>query len=276
MHVEAAVNVLLEGSELSVHRAGLFAYRRYYNYPMRRFKDYNLVLFARGQAVWLIEGVGEAAVRPGTVLLLPPGVANGTPGRQSGQAEHASIHFDLHIESGTDFFQNVPFDMASRPDGWEALYALARRVAEEWTGYELLGRSMVVHDLTRTLLVDLIRRSVRRPGITITTDPRVLEVLANLHERFAEPLTVDEMGEWVGLSASHLRSLFAAELGVSPIAALQTQRTREARRLLAGGSLTVKEIARQVGYEDPLYFSRAFRKRVGMSPMEYRQSAKNP
>jgi len=84
------------------------------------------------------------------------------------------------------------------------------------------------------------------------------------------------MGEWVGLSASHLRSLFAAELGVSPIAALQTQRTREARRLLAGGSLTVKEIARQVGYEDPLYFSRAFRKRVGMSPMEYRQSAKNP
>jgi AraC-like DNA-binding protein len=51
---------------------------------------------------------------------------------------------------------------------------------------------------------------------------------------------------------------------------------REARRLLAGTSQPIAQIARQVGYDDPLYFSRAFREMIGQSPMDYRASAKTP
>ncbi|HAU36154.1 MAG TPA: hypothetical protein DCX07_00370 [Phycisphaerales bacterium] len=276
MHVDTAVNVLLERSELTVRRAGVFAYRKHYNYPVRRFADYDLVLIGRGKGHWLIEGLGEVPVGPGTILLLPPNVANGTPGRQLGSAEHVGIHFDLHLESGGEFFQTVPFEPVSRPQPWRPLYEQAARIAREWSGHEAVGRGIMVHDLTRALLVELVRLFSRNRRDPIATDGRVLEVLRRLDEQFAEPLTVADMGRWVGLSASHLRALFAEELGASPLHAMLSRRIGEARKLLLGSSLTVKEIAHQVGYDDQLYFSRAFRRAVGMSPVEYRESAKNP
>lgn len=271
-----AIDILLEGSLLTVHRAGVFRYAKYYNYPVRRFNDFDLILFARGQATWHVEGMGPVKLGPGTVLLLPPNVANGTLGKVHGQAEHIGVHFDLTIENGANFFDSVPYERILHLRSWRTLYAQALRIAAEWSGDLGVGRNVVVQDLTRVLLVDLVRHYTAATQGQIATDGRVLEVLRRLDAEFASPLSVEEMAGWVGLSVSHLRTLFQNELGLSPIHALVARRLREARRLLLGTSLPVKLVAQNVGYEDPLYFSRAFREAVGQSPQAFRESAKNP
>ena len=70
------IDILLAGADMHVRRAGVFAYRKWYEFPQRAFDDWDLVLYRRGAAIWDIEGVGRCHLRPGSVLLLPPGARN--------------------------------------------------------------------------------------------------------------------------------------------------------------------------------------------------------
>ncbi len=276
MQSSAAINILLERSELTVRRAGRFRYGKSYTLPRRYVDDYDLILIGQGVGFWQIEGLGRRRVRPGTMMLFSPQTAHGTAGVMPGPVELVSIHFDLRIERGVDFFAVAPFKPLVHVKQWKGLYEQALRVASEWRGQGRIGQNILVRNLTRCLLVEVIRRYTRAGNAPLATDARVLEVLRRLDTEFAAPLTADEMGQWVNLSPSHLTALFRKELGITPTETLRGRRMREACRLLLGSSLSVKEIAHQAGFRDPLYFSRAFHKATSMPPLTYRESAKNP
>ena len=63
-------------------------------------------------------------------------------------------------------------------------------------------------------------------------------------------------------------------MGVSPQQYLIDLRLRNARDLLISTDLSISEVARSVGYDDPLYFSRLYRKHYGLSPRESRHALK--
>lgn len=101
-------------------------------------------------------------------------------------------------------------------------------------------------------------------------DPRLISVLEDVGARLAEPLTVAGLASRAGLSASRLTHLFTEQLGVPPMRFVERQRMQAARQLLELTSRPVAEVARAVGYEDPLYFSHRFRRHTGCSPSEHR------
>ncbi len=276
MKSSEAINILLERSELTVRRAGRFRYGKSYSLPRRYVDDYDLILIGQGSGWWEIEGLGRRRVRPGTIMLFSPRIAHGTAEAMPGPVELISIHFNLRIERGVDFFAVAPFRPMIYVKQWRNLYEQSLRIAAEWRGQGRLGRNVLVHDLTRSLLVEIVRRYMHSGDGQVATDSRVLEVLRRLDSEFAGPLTASDIGQWVNLSPSHLTSLFRRELGIAPTEALRGRRMREARRLLLGSSLSIKEIAHCSGFHDPLYFSRAFRRTTGMTPLNYRESAKNP
>ena len=75
------------------------------------------------------------------------------------------------------------------------------------------------------------------------------------------------------MSRSQLYRAFLAHFDISPHAFLQRYRINEACGLLHRKAYTVTEIANSVGFSDPLYFSRAFKKIKGMSPSAYQKYA---
>jgi AraC family transcriptional regulator of arabinose operon len=77
---------------------------------------------------------------------------------------------------------------------------------------------------------------------------------------------VARLCDYLDLSQSTLYRRSLAEFGVSPLARFQELRMREAKRLLAGGGTTVKEVAFRLGYSHFNDFSRAYRKHCGRSP----------
>ena len=83
-------------------------------------------------------------------------------------------------------------------------------------------------------------------------------------------LTVDEVAKRLGYSSSYVFALFKKH-GTSFTKTLTKKRMEEAKLLLADPSKKMAEIASQVGYEDPYYFSHCFKKYFGMSPLEYRK-----
>lgn len=106
-------------------------------------------------------------------------------------------------------------------------------------------------------------------------DPRLITVLEIIDSRLHEPLDVRTLGAAVGLSGSRLAHLFRSELGAPPQRFVEQQRMRSAAQLLELTRRTVAEVARAVGYDDPLYFSGRFRRWSGLSPTTYRV-AKTP
>lgn len=78
-----------------------------------------------------------------------------------------------------------------------------------------------------------------------------------------------------GISENYFISLFKREIGTSPHQYRLNALIRKAEKLLSDTSLTVQEVAYQLGMDDPLYFSRLFKSIRKMSPREFRTQAKN-
>jgi len=78
------------------------------------------------------------------------------------------------------------------------------------------------------------------------------------------------------LSAVHLGRLFRAHVATSPMQFLRKPRIEQSRFLLERSQLRIGEVAREVGFEDPLHFSRVFSKSMGLSPRQYRRKARAP
>jgi len=79
------------------------------------------------------------------------------------------------------------------------------------------------------------------------------------------------MTELSGLSDRSFKRRFAKATGMTPIEYVQTLRLEEAKHILETTALPVEAVAHEVGYEDASYFSRLFRKMVGLTPAQYRK-----
>jgi AraC-like DNA-binding protein len=97
---------------------------------------------------------------------------------------------------------------------------------------------------------------------------------AILQQNLNRQLSVTELADAVGLSASHLTARFREVLGCPPGKYQTRLRMSVARELLDTTDLPVASIARQVGYVDPYYFARQFRAVHGMTATAYRNGAK--
>lgn len=92
-----------------------------------------------------------------------------------------------------------------------------------------------------------------------------------LQQNYSRPITVEEAARQTGVSRSCLYRAFQTEFGCSPSEYLTRYRLQRARQLLRHSPLPIGTVATSVGFEDPFYFSRAFRREVGVSPTAYRR-----
>ena len=88
---------------------------------------------------------------------------------------------------------------------------------------------------------------------------------------YTRPITVQEIAKYLSISRSHLYRIFMEQMGVSPKCYLDQYKVHMACVLMSQTSLPLKQIAAAVGYEDPLYFSKVFKREKKCSPAQYRQ-----
>lgn len=86
---------------------------------------------------------------------------------------------------------------------------------------------------------------------------------------YSYPLSVDSVADYVGISRSMLFREFKKYFKISPKEYITDFRMRKARMMLSQGDCSVTQVAYSVGYDNPMYFSKAFAKAVGMPPSTY-------
>ena len=206
----------------------------------------------------------------GDLVLLRPGVRHdyGTaPGAAGWELQWAHVHPRAEWAPLLDWPEALPGVRRLRLTG-----EVHQRVREAFARATALGHGGLAHAELfelNALETALLWAATQVPG-TSPLDPRLIRVLEDVGDRLAEPLTVAGLADRAGLSSSRLTHLFTEQLGVPPMRYVERQRMQAARQLLELTSRPVAEVARAVGYDDPLYFSSRFRRYTGRSPSAHR------
>ena len=101
---------------------------------------------------------------------------------------------------------------------------------------------------------------------------RIRQAMEYIQENYMHGITVSDVAEQIGISRPHLNHIFQKHIHLSVQNYLINYRMRKASGLLVNSAMSITEIAHRVGYEDPLVFSKAFKKRYDVSPKIYRNS----
>jgi AraC-like DNA-binding protein len=104
-------------------------------------------------------------------------------------------------------------------------------------------------------------------------DPRVAKALTLMHQRYAQPWTLDSLAHAAGTSRTALAVKFRDLVGEAPMAYLTRWRITRAANRLRSERTSLSRVADSVGYQSDAVFSKAFRRVTGVSPGRYRRSA---
>ncbi len=211
-------------------------------------------------------------VNAGEVLVIPPGIAHSY---QADEQEPWTIWW-FHIAGWAlpELLDAAHVDERAPVLAVTNVHRLAA-MTEEMLGHvekdetepRLTAAAGVAWHLLTLLAIDRVPRGSRVDPVTQAQD--------FLQSRIGTRTSLHELASMVGLSPSHFSALFRAKTGTGVIEYQTRLRMGVAREILDTTEASVEQAARQVGYTDPLYFSRQFRLIHGVSPRDYRTRVRN-
>jgi iron complex transport system substrate-binding protein len=182
-----------------------------------------------------------------------------------------TIQPPVHVELTTPFEQLRPFDhsYSITPDSPVALHRILNEMFKSWGKQQPLVQLHV-----RTLLYQFVHKLLHQmqvQGASPAKRDLAAQIAAIIHECYAESITLEYLSESLNYSVPHLSSYFKIRTGLSPIDYLIKVRIDKAADLLLETDATLREVAVGVGYQDPSYLGRLFKKYKGLSPIHYRE-----
>lgn len=105
---------------------------------------------------------------------------------------------------------------------------------------------------------------------TDDANPAIRQAIGFMNKNLSEKLTLSKIAGEAGYSSTYFTTLFRNETGYSPLNYFSHLKILKATELLDYTRIKIKAISFQLGYADPYYFTKDFKKRMGMSPRQYR------
>ncbi|MGP3533738.1 AraC family transcriptional regulator [Microbacterium sp. RD1] len=258
-------------SHLVATDSGYFPHARAHGMTRTSGIDQAIVIACTKGAGWCeIKGVRHE-VGPGNVVILPPHV----PHRYGADPADPWTLWWLHVE-GRDLLEflheagmTADAPVRSVSDVYRVVTLIEEvvaRMARDSTRESLVAASGAAWHLMAVLSSDRVSQSPRAAAVENARE--------YLRSHVAQRVSVADLAALSGMSASHFAALFRKHAGVAVLQFHTQLRMDRARALLDTTDRTVAQIAEDVGYDDPFYFSRIFRKTHGVAPLEYRRQHK--
>jgi AraC-like DNA-binding protein/mannose-6-phosphate isomerase-like protein (cupin superfamily) len=236
-------------------------------YGWRTIEDLELILIVSGRFLYE-RGSGPAQeVQPGQVLCIRPGEEHDF--RHDGASEPgviSCIHGELLADgawlNGDYRLEPEPALVTGALPG-QVMHDLFRRCAEAFEGYERF-RMPLVRAIVREIWIRLSRAWAGEPAGRLT--PRMERMLAWLRAHLTEPVSRRDLAREFALTPEYVNALFKEELGTTPTQFIHRERVLLACRYIQAQGLSVKQAAARVGFNDQFYFSKVFKRIMGVPP----------
>ncbi len=212
-------------------------------------------------------------VPPHSILIFPPKETHSYFFEQCETSERYYIYFKG--QKVTDILQRFHIDnqkVLYTPD-MPSLIPIFKKVIRDFKEHNF------DEDIYRTTyllqILSSISLAVNKPLITEELKP-IIEQIKFIENNYYEALTLDQLSTQAMMSKNSFMNVFKKLTGKSPIQYLLDIRIRLAQSFLLESTKSIGEIANSVGFENPLYFSTLFKKKIGLSPKQFRAQSTTP
>ena len=259
-------------ASLSLHETAHFSCPNSYVLPLERPDAYGVYLVRDGKGVYTLAGT-KFPVKKNDVFALYPNIPVRCAADRSKPWELQALSFDgadaRLLLNAAGFMPQNPVRTLDLPTA--ASFVKMLEGIYSWRGQD------IYHTITSTAALYAVLSLLAK---TASPDPTAVpqgwtgavhfqKALKFINDSYMRPINVTDIAEHVNLSRSRLYRVFMQQVFISPQQYLTEYRIREAIRLLQSRAGSVKEISDAVGFEDPAYFTRLFKKVTGKSPKNY-------
>ena len=230
--------------------------------------DYQLLYVAAGKAYFQFEGE-YMEVPAGHIVLYRPGTVQYYEYFLEDQPEICWIHF-TGSEAG-QLMDRIGFDRAHvvSCDNTANCMDIFKHIIQELQ----LKRPCYEELLElyfRQLLTEVQRSHLENLSTRYKHSKKIEEIVHYFNEAYAQDICIEDYAANRHMSVCWLIRIFKRYMGITPLQYIASVRINKAKELLEGTDYSIQEIGNIVGYDNPLYFSRIFKKLVGCSPSQYR------
>jgi len=261
---------------ISYLHGGRFRYQAGESLGPRRLTDYEIVLILEGDVIYNCDDA-KYRLQPGSIVLGCPGSLEKYCWDREKTTYHAFIHFGIE-STPSDWpppekwpHVRINPDPAARP----LLRHILRHVNEH-PNWPIQSPGRAECRLVETLIDIFLETHITDDAQLERDRPEPIRralnrMKLNIEEIPVLPLTLAELAREASVTEKHLCRLFTRNMGYTPMRTYSLLRLQYGITLLTRSNLSIKEIAERCGYEDPLYFSRAFSKTYKISPSQMRK-----
>ncbi len=243
------------------------------NYGSYWAADYGVASDSFGRIYWISQGEGWTE-HHGTRYRLEPGYLYVIPAdtlARYGCPEEMTLswlHFTAHVLYSVDLFVflRVPFQIPVADTAWMngQWDDLTMRLMQDRP-----GNAMAIDGTLKQLLAIFIDKAEVETE-HIEGAARFHEVLGYIEANLTDRCTLSELADVANLHPTYFSTLFTRAMGDSPTVYVNRRRVEWAKRLLRDTRSPLQEIASTVGFCDPYYFSRVFKRLTGTTPGRFR------
>ncbi len=237
----------------------------------RILNEYQLVYITKGSGYFSSQSCKKQPVKAGTMILLFPGEWHSYyPDPETGWDEYwvgfRGTHIDRRVEK--HFFSiEEPLHQIGVSSTIVGLYEdIMKYSEEEKAGYQQIISSIVLHILGAVYYKDRNNTLSNTMEVNIINRARIL-----MKDKIGSSSSPEEIAEELGVGYSRFRRMFKDYTGVSPAQYQAQLRISKAKEMLTGSQRNISEIAYELCFENAGQFSTFFRKKVGITPSEFRR-----
>ena len=232
-------------------------------------KSGGLVIPLGGSACYTCE---ESAynICPGMVIHAGPDILLDKEVTGSNKWHYAVIHYQIpetQFDSLPYYNSHFHIPIGINPKLTEILGKLTDSYSSSGSMSVLRCRTLF-HNLIEEIVLSADRQSRKSPCAIMENAAEYMK--DNCSNRFS----IDNLAGQFGMDGKRFSEQFQKYMGMTPVRYLTELRIARAKELLTSCDCLIKQIASCVGYEDPYYFSRIFKKITGVSPSEYQTEKK--
>ncbi|MBL8994578.1 MAG: helix-turn-helix transcriptional regulator [Spirochaetia bacterium] len=265
----SGIESLLETAALRLGHFGFFHPDRDWKVTARVIEDWQFYFFL-DQPARFEQAERKCVLRPGEVLLCAPRIPYELWPTTSKSPNHLSVHFQLVSAGGADLMHYLFRSSAILPAPEKTIGSLMKEVMK--LPPEKSRPRMEL--LLRLYLLDAVHHRNVQAGSPVEGSEWLVRLHESIQSHLDEKSPLRGVAQDLGLSLEALEKKARKHTGRRPLQLILDAKIEKARRLLASGE-SVTACARELGFSDVFYFSKAFKKIVGVSPKHHVNNLKH-
>ncbi|MBQ8375052.1 MAG: helix-turn-helix transcriptional regulator [Clostridia bacterium] len=262
-----------QANDIQILECGIFDSAAFYS-NKRTFRKRTLQYF---EIEFFISCRGKSTIDGQSLQFLPQTVFLGKPGQErSGAAFFKCYYIHLQINPENKYYSRL----SSCPSYYYCIDAQKYfSVFEAFIYYHNVKELNVESDILYAKLLELFYylsedakvASNRSETVRQASNPAVLAALSYIQSNYQEKLDLEFFAKKFNYSKNYFQSIFKAAVGRTPQEYVANVRIEKAKELLNDPSIPLTQIPKQCGFRSQSYFNYLFKKKLNVSPLEYRK-----